>query len=102
MATVDVADLMEGEHDIVISEENLAETIAYQHMLTYIQTLHDVPDFAIQQGFPECTALDAPGAPPQAALSPPGNGGRDRCTSQTHATHRSRPIPPRTPPRFPG
>jgi len=30
-ATADVADLIEGEHDIDISEENLAETVAYQH-----------------------------------------------------------------------
>lgn len=48
---VDVADLMEGEHDVEVSEENLAETIAYQHMMTYIQTLHDVPDFAFSKGF---------------------------------------------------
>lgn len=50
VATVDVADLMEGEHDIDISEENLAETVAYQHMMTYIQTLHDVPDFTYSKG----------------------------------------------------
>lgn len=49
--TVDVVDLMEGEHDVEISEENLAETVAYQHMMTYIQTLHDVPDFAFSKGF---------------------------------------------------
>jgi len=49
--TVDVADLMEGEHDVEISEENLAETLAYQHMMTYLQTLHDVPDFAFSKGF---------------------------------------------------
>jgi Fic family protein len=49
--TVDVVDLMEGEHDVEISEENLAETVAYQHMMTYVQTLHDVPDFAFSKGF---------------------------------------------------
>ena len=50
VSTVDVADLMEGEHDVDVSEENLAETVAYQHMMTYIQTLHDAPDFAYSTG----------------------------------------------------
>jgi Fic family protein len=50
VATVDVEDLMEGEHDIEVSEENRAETLAYQHMMTYIQTLHDVPDFRYSKG----------------------------------------------------
>jgi Fic family protein len=50
VSTVDVADLMEGEHDVDVSEENLAETVAYQHMMTYIQTLHDAPDFAYSKG----------------------------------------------------
>jgi Fic family protein len=51
VSTVDVVDLIEGEHDIEISAENLAETVAYQHMMTYIQTLHDAPDFAFSKGF---------------------------------------------------
>jgi Fic family protein len=50
VSTVDVADLMEGEHDVDVSDENLAETLAYQHMMTYIQTLHDAPDFAYSKG----------------------------------------------------
>jgi Fic family protein len=50
VSTVDVADLMEGEHDVDVSEEDLAETVAYQHMMTYIQTLHDAPDFAYSKG----------------------------------------------------
>jgi Fic family protein len=50
VSTVDVADLMEGEHDVDVSEENLAETLACQHMRTYIQTLHDAPDFAYSKG----------------------------------------------------
>ena len=50
VSTVDVDDLIEGEHDVDVSEENLAETIAYQHMMTYIQTLHDAPDFAYSKG----------------------------------------------------
>ncbi|UQA91472.1 Fic family protein [Streptomyces halobius] len=42
----DVADLMDGERDAVdASEENKAETLAYQQAMTYIQSLHDVPDF---------------------------------------------------------
>src|ERR1700722_11851007 len=45
VSTVDVVDLIEGEHDVDISAENLAETVAYQHLMTYIQTLHDAPDF---------------------------------------------------------
>src|ERR1700689_5756074 len=50
VTTVDVVDLMEGEHDVDISEENLAETVAYQRMMTYIQTLHDAPDFTFGKG----------------------------------------------------
>jgi len=50
VSTVDVAELMEGEHDVDVSDENRAETLAYQHMMTYIQTLHDVPDFAYSKG----------------------------------------------------
>jgi Fic family protein len=50
VSTVDVADLIEGEHDVEVSAENLAETVAYQHVMTYIQTLHDAPDFAYSKG----------------------------------------------------
>jgi Fic family protein len=45
VSTVDVQDLMDGERDVDISEENRDETLAYQRMMTYIQTLHDVEDF---------------------------------------------------------
>jgi len=51
VSTVDVIDLMEGEHDVDVSDENQAETLAYQHMMTYIQTLHDVADFRYTKGF---------------------------------------------------
>ncbi|MFB4299478.1 Fic family protein [Actinomadura sp. NTSP31] len=51
VATVDVADLMEGERDVDVSEENREETLAYQRMMTYLQTLHDVEDFAFSKGF---------------------------------------------------
>jgi Fic family protein len=45
VSTVDVEDLLEGERDVDVSEEDREETLAYQRMMTYIQTLHDVADF---------------------------------------------------------
>lgn len=45
VSTVDVQDLMDGERDVEVSEENREETLAYQRMMTYVQTLHDVADF---------------------------------------------------------
>src|SRR6266567_4925669 len=51
VSSADVADLMEGEHDVDVSDENREETLAYQHMMTYIQTLHDVADFSYDKGF---------------------------------------------------
>ncbi|MCX4395560.1 Fic family protein [Streptomyces sp. NBC_01767] len=42
---VDVADLMDGEREVEASDENKAETLAYQQAMTYIQSLHDVTDF---------------------------------------------------------
>lgn len=50
VATVDVEDLMEGENEVEVSEENRQETLAYQRMMTYIQTLHDVGDFTYSKG----------------------------------------------------
>lgn len=50
VATVDVEDLMGGERDVEVSEENREETLAYQRMMTYIQTLHDVDDFSYGKG----------------------------------------------------
>ncbi|MFL6056107.1 MAG: Fic family protein [Actinoallomurus sp.] len=50
VATVDVEDLMEGERDVEVSEENREETLAYQRMMTYIQTLHDAEDFSYSKG----------------------------------------------------
>ncbi|MFD7235312.1 Fic family protein [Streptomyces syringium] len=41
----DVADLMDGEREVDTSDENKAETLAYQQAMTYIQSLHDVVDF---------------------------------------------------------
>ncbi|WP_090053368.1 Fic family protein [Lentzea fradiae] len=45
VSTVDVEDLLVGERDVDVSEEDRDETLAYQRMMTYIQTLHDVTDF---------------------------------------------------------
>ncbi|QNE21769.1 Fic family protein [Kribbella qitaiheensis] len=50
VATVDVQDLMEGERDVDVSEENRAETLAYQRMMSYIQTLHEADDFSYGKG----------------------------------------------------
>ncbi|MCF4123560.1 Fic family protein [Antribacter sp. KLBMP9083] len=51
VSTVDVADLMDGERDVDVTEENRDETLAYQRMMTYIQSLHEAPDFAYSKGF---------------------------------------------------
>lgn len=51
VSTVDVEDLMAGERDVDISDENRAETLAYQQMMTYLQTLHDAEDFSYSKGF---------------------------------------------------
>src|SRR5690349_21610586 len=50
VSTVDVQDLMDGERDVEVSEENREETLAYQRMMTYVQTLHDVADFTYSKG----------------------------------------------------
>ncbi|MGW0650856.1 Fic family protein, partial [Streptomyces umbrinus] len=44
--STDVEDLIDGEEEVATSAENKAETLAYQHAMTYIQSLHDAPDFA--------------------------------------------------------
>ncbi|MDH6134860.1 Fic family protein [Kitasatospora sp. MAA4] len=50
VSTVDVEDLMDGERDVEVSEEDRQETLAYQQMMTYIQTLHDAQDFSYSNG----------------------------------------------------
>lgn len=50
VSTQDVQDLMDGERDVDVSEENRAETLAYQAMMTYVQSLHDVADFEYSKG----------------------------------------------------
>lgn len=50
VSTIDVEDLIEGERDVEISDENREETLAYQRMMTYIQTLHGAADFNYSKG----------------------------------------------------
>jgi Fic family protein len=50
VSTIDVEDLIEGERDVEVSDENREETLAYQRMMTYIQTLHDAADFSYGKG----------------------------------------------------
>src|SRR4051794_1542437 len=50
VSTQDVQDLMDGERDVEVSEENREETLAYQRMMTYVQSLHDVVDFEYSKG----------------------------------------------------
>ncbi|MEV0896453.1 hypothetical protein [Actinoplanes sp. NPDC049802] len=50
VSAVDVQDLMDGEKDVEVSEENRAETLACQRMMTYVQTLHGVTDFTYSKG----------------------------------------------------
>src|SRR5580693_6932843 len=50
VSTIDVEDLMEGERDVEVTDENREETLAYQRMMTYIQTLHDAQDFSYSKG----------------------------------------------------
>jgi Fic family protein len=50
VSTVDVQDLMDGERDVEVSPEDREETLAYQRLMTYLQTLHDVEDFAFSKG----------------------------------------------------
>jgi Fic family protein len=50
VSTIDVQDLMDGERDVEVSREDQEETLAYQTMMTYLQTLHDVEDFEYGKG----------------------------------------------------
>lgn len=50
VSTRDVQDLMAGERDVDVSDENREETLAYQRMMTYVQSLHDVADFEYSKG----------------------------------------------------
>jgi Fic family protein len=50
VSTVDVLDLMEGERDVEVSDEDREETLAYQRMMSYVQSLHDAEDFEFSKG----------------------------------------------------
>jgi Fic family protein len=50
VSTQDVQDLMDGERDVDVSDENREETLSYQRMMTYVQSLHDVADFEYSKG----------------------------------------------------
>ncbi|ADP79592.1 Fic family protein [Pseudofrankia inefficax] len=50
VSTIDVEDLIDGERDVEVSEENRDETLAYERMMAYIQTLHDAQDFSYSKG----------------------------------------------------
>ncbi|MFI5843939.1 Fic family protein [Catenuloplanes sp. NPDC051500] len=50
VSTQDVQDLMDGERDVDVSDENREETLAYQRMMTYVQSLHDAADFEYSKG----------------------------------------------------
>ncbi|GAB3276767.1 Fic family protein [Kineosporia babensis] len=50
VSTIDAQDLIAGERDVEVSAEDREETLAYQRMMTYIQTLHDVSDFRYDKG----------------------------------------------------
>ncbi len=41
---------MDGERDVDVSDENREETLAYQRMMTYVQSLHDAADFEYSKG----------------------------------------------------
>lgn len=50
VSTQDVQDLMDGERDVDVSDENREETLAYQRMMTYVQSMHDIADFEYSKG----------------------------------------------------
>ena len=41
VSTQDVQDLIDGERDVDVSDENREETLAYERMMTYVQSLPD-------------------------------------------------------------
>jgi Fic family protein len=51
VSTVDAVDIMDGERDVEVTEADREETLAYQRMMTYLQTLHDAEDFHFGKGF---------------------------------------------------
>nr|WP_261575462.1 SDR family NAD(P)-dependent oxidoreductase [Frankia gtarii] len=70
--------VMDGERDIEVSDENREETLAYQRMMTYIQTLHDAEDFSPSDRVPIGGGITAPPPP-----VPPAAGRRHAWGWQT-------------------
>lgn len=97
VATVDVEDLMAGEREVDVSEENREETLAYQQMMTYVQTLHDVDDFRYSKGLLNSLHWMLQGHRHTVPKPWPGSGAGAPCTSPTPAI----PASPRTPRRTP-
>jgi Fic family protein len=50
VSTQDVLDIAAGERDVPVSADNRAETQAYQHLMTYVQSLATAPDFQYDKG----------------------------------------------------
>lgn len=48
--TADVADLMDGELDVDVSDEDRDETLAYVRMMSYVYSLSDAKDFSHSLG----------------------------------------------------
>ncbi len=46
----DALDIASGERDVPVSADNRAETEAYQHLMTYVQSLATAPHFQYDQG----------------------------------------------------
>ncbi len=95
VSTQDVQDLMDGERDVDVSDENRAETLAYQAMMTYVQSLHDVADFEYSKGLLNALHWMLQGTVTRARRWP-GSGVKGRSTSPMLTTRRSRRIPPPT------
>jgi Fic family protein len=50
VSTQDALDIAAGERDVPVSPDNRAETQAYQHLMTFVQTLTTAPDFHYDKG----------------------------------------------------
>ncbi|MGL5829857.1 MAG: Fic family protein [Angustibacter sp.] len=50
VSTQDALDIAAGERDVPVTADNRAETVAYQHLMTYVQSLATAPDFRYDKG----------------------------------------------------
>jgi hypothetical protein len=94
--SVDVEDLIDGEQEVAATEENKAETQAYQHAMTYIQSLHDVDDMtsSVQPGLgsssPKPQRIRCPVVPLLAVRHRPQRPRRCPLCGSPYATDRGR------------